>query len=278
MKLKILMQLMLIAVLVFLLPGCSREKQDTEKNTFNFDTKEAQELHDDGWLYYCYVDYDGDSIANAKDVLNYYYGACNIYFKSVEGYDRIPVIDRKSGQITDYAESEMSFLLLGEKERGELEALNAFLNEKKFCRALKTDDLEGLSFEYIDREQFIRLFNEMMDSPELADGSFSSWPESGMLQNVVSDGYQWQVGYYVSHGNLIGLHMTPVIIQGEEQMNLREMQEMDDSARKVCEFLASAEKKILTEQSFSGIDFEQTIGRYDLSELERLLKQMPVIE
>ena len=138
-------------------------------------------------------------------------------------------------------------------------------------------DYETSLFKELDEKLFITLFNEMIDNSALDDQGFCNWPENGMIQDAVLDGYQWQIGYYVSHGTLIGLHIVPVVYYENEAVNLTKLDNRTGNDENLLIFLKNAEDSILKNQSFTGVDFSGTIGKYDLTRLERLLETLPKV-
>lgn len=260
----------------FVCSACSTS-ESKEANHFAFNTKEAHRILEDGWVYYCYAVYEGDALQNTDELLYYYYGACNTKYKSIKGYDKVPIVDTKTGEIIEYAESQMPHLLYGANERTELENLNDYLNEKKFCEETSSDKMKDFNFEKLDEKLFIDLFNQMISSAPIEDHGFCEWPESGMIQDEALDGYQWQIGFYVAHGTLVDITITPVVIQNEQGINLSDLDSMDAEDDELCSFLEAMEKDIIEKQSFSNVKLSGRIGRFDLVRLERLMKQLPSV-
>ena len=266
--------LLLCVALLCCASSCGKNMNSTENVNFSFDTKEAHRITEDGWVYYSAVDYcNGSQLSEAKEI-SYDYGAYNLKYKVLKGYDKIPIVDKKSKIVTGYADSSIPYLLLG-KERDNLQLINDFINSSFFEDTITDDDVKNLDFSLLDQDLFLNLYNEMIVSEDISDGLFYNWKEADIVQGDLIDGYKWQIGYYVRHGVLIDIQIEIIVTNGEQEINLSDLQAED--ADDVYEKINEIENAIVKAQSFDSIDFSFSLGGYDFSGIHSLITNINII-
>lgn len=256
----------LIIMIVLSTAGCSKEK-----NVGGFEVKIATEMRDDGWLYYLYEEKPFDSVTETYAQ----YGAYNLKYKYIEGY-QIPIKDSETGEVVEYAQSALPYLQItpDEKVRSELETLNNYINTFDHLKKVGNEDFEKIDLASIDKKDVIRLYNAMIDSSVENDGKYGFLPEAGIEQETLINGYQWQVGYFISYGN-IKYARIDVVIDGKNYLSdLYHNGETTQEQKEIYEKILLIEKEIIEKQNFSvQIPTDET-ELYSLKRLNYILKKL----
>ena len=113
------------------------------------------------------------------------------------------MINQQTGEVMRYLKSDIPYLAYNQNADKEIRALNDFLQKKAFQAPITAADLDGLQFDYIDRDDVIALFNQMITSENLPEGKYGYLPEASIEQeDSLLSGYRWQVGQFGCLGNI----------------------------------------------------------------------------
>lgn len=256
--------LILLICFLFFVFGCSG-KPDQNQDHFNFDTKIATEMNDDGWVYF--LSFDKAHVDNETFLM---FGAYNIKHKYIDGY-KIPVRD-EHGNIIDYWESNLPYLELNPEIKPELEQVNAFLHEQPELTPKKVEDLDSLDLKHLDKARIVELYNQMISSDYLPDGKYYYLKEAEILLEESKDNYQWQVGYFNAHGVIQQIHID-LIMEGQQQLSdLVEKNEADSDQKAIYQKVKEIEKSIISTQSFTTLKFNGQTGKYSFDRLFNILE------
>ncbi len=268
---KKIISVLLIVVIIAALVGCSKEE------TIGFKVKVATNMDDEGWLYYLYNEvYSGDDGDSSTQ-----FGAYNLKYKTIEGF-QIPIKDSNTGEIVDYSQSSLPYLHISPDTelKNELDTLNKYLNEIEHTRTLNEKDFSNLNLKLLDLSNIVELYNKMLGAEEEPDGSYEHLPEANIEQESLIDGYQWQVGYYISYGNIKCVRID-LLIDGSDYLsdlyaNGKATQEQKD----LYERILLIEKDIIDNQNFTVSIVSNTTEQYSLKRLVNILKkiQKPIDE
>ena len=127
-KINIIICFLLITLIFVGCKNVTSSQNDTIE--FGFDTKSATYEDENGWVYYCYVDYDRNVEIQEATTLFYDFGAYNIKYKNLDKFDKIPVYDSITNEIIEYIETDVPGLHLNEAYSSDIMKISNYLNQK----------------------------------------------------------------------------------------------------------------------------------------------------
>lgn len=255
----------LTVILVFSFSACSKE------TTNGYEVKISTEMRDDGWFYYLYNEQSLNSNVNGY----VQYGAYNLKYKHIEGYD-IPIKDSETGEILEYTKSSLPYLHITPNEtlQKELNTLNEYLNEFERGKQLDERDLLHLNLTEITEADVVRQYNEMNSATVEKEGKYTHLPEASIEQDFDLNGYQWQVGYFISFGNIKCVRIDIVIDKSNYLSDIYNRNEATEQQKKIYENILRIEKEIINNQNFEVQIETQDDELYSTNRLLNLLKKI----
>lgn len=254
--------------------GCNPEKPVDTQQIFNFYTKSATRTTEDGWVYFFNYEWTKEYIDEPG--VSYLYGAYNLKYKHLDGYD-IPMINQQTGEVMQYMEADMPYLACDQNIDKEIRALSDFLQKRTFRNPITATDLDGLKFNYIDRDDVISLFNQMITSENLPEGKYGYLPEASIKQEEsLLSGYMWQVGQFGCLGNLQHINIELLYEDDVHLSDLIKEGKATDEQKKMQEKIDQIEAKILKEQNLLAAEEEnrEPIGSVQFERLQALLQKI----
>ncbi|MDD4592749.1 MAG: hypothetical protein PHG06_20345 [Parabacteroides sp.] len=269
-----LMILLIVSIgMLFLITAC---KDSSKKRiAFNYFVKSATEEKEDGWVYFFNYEYTLDNNGQLEKAY-YNFGGDNLKHKHIEGLD-IPIIDEQTGRIIDYATSSFPYLLLNQDIKPDLLEIQRFFFMKQFVVPIEMADLEELVLKTINKEEVLELFNEAIGKDRLTQGNYAHIPGADIKQEEILSGYQWQVGYFISYGNIVHIRIELIYDETNYISDLVEKNEANESQFEIYENIINIEKDIIENQSFiSGIEGykDLSIGNIRFERLFNLLEDL----
>lgn len=269
--------ILLSCAFILVFSSCSSDVVNDKPTEISFSTKSVV-CENEGWLYYCYVDFDKDSSLQNSKLKNYNFNAYNLKYKSLEEYNKIPIIDSSTNEVTGYTDSAVPVISYGKKYMNDIENINNWLNTTKPTSNIKNTDLGDLKLENIDVELFVSMFNEMINSDDLPNGKFTELPESDIKQEITFiDGYKWQIGYFVSHGVLKKIDIELIYENASGDIYLTDLIEdnkADDEQKQLQNVIEKIECNIIDKQEMTFEKVDDSIKNVDFSRLEKLLQSL----
>lgn len=281
-----------LLVFVILFSACKVSTPTEEVPEINFSTMASTLETNDGWVYYCYAEFDKDSnIQDARSV-NFSYDAYNIKYNYLEDC-RIPVIDSNTGEIMDYQYSSIPYISLIPEFNRDFAKVENWLEENKPISPISKTDIEDLDLKIMDVDLFIKLFNEMITSQKLETGAFYNYFEGDMKrEEIYLDGYKWQIGYVVMHGVMKNINIE--LLYYDDTQNENDKKNKDDEYFRdgihlsdivntgkatpeqiqIQKTVDELEKKIIESQNLFPENLDYSIGDIDFNRLEHLLKSL----
>ncbi|MCD7723849.1 MAG: hypothetical protein LUH82_07935 [Clostridiales bacterium] len=272
------LSLIILFMFVILFSSCSLNTTNTDNDNtddINYSTKVAIYTND-SWVYYCYVDFDKNSTLENSNYKNYDFDAYNLKYKELDGYDKVPVIDSHTNEVVEYVDSSVPRASLNSELSEEFEMINDWLNTVQPVETIDADDLSDLEVQHIDIDLFINLFNEMINSENMSTGQFGYLPEANIVQGELTDGYEWQIGYFVSHGCIKYINIE-LIYDAEVKVYLSDIVLSNKATlaqQQTYEIIEKVEQEILDKQILSCEMFNFDDENIDFDRLETLLKSL----
>ena len=275
MRQKIFFSLSVFLVLFILIgTGCDTVKPVESQPKFNFYTKSATRTTEDGWVYFINYEWTKEYVDEANS--SYLYGAYNLKYQHLDGYD-IPMINQQTGEVMRYLKSDIPYLAYNQNADKEIRALNDFLQKKAFQAPITAADLDGLQFDYIDRDDVIALFNQMITSENLPEGKYGYLPEASIEQeDSLLSGYRWQVGQFGCLGNIQQIDIELLYEDDVHLSDLVKDGKATNEQKKIQEKIEQIEAKILKEQNLLAAEQEnkEAIGSVRFERLQSLLQKV----
>lgn len=267
---KKIISLSLILMFMLLFSGCSDNGQEQKKAEFNFDTKSAVYNGEDGWLYFFYCEYN----KGENTPYSYNFDAYNLKHKKIEGYI-ISITDDSNNQVGTM-EPSLPYLLLNTDYTDDFESINHFFEEKSPTDELSGEDCEELILEKIDKDLVVNLYNEAVTSDVLADGKYAFLPEADIVQGKGLNGYFWQVGFFISHGNIKSVDIELMDSDGNYLSDGTISNLEEGVAAEVSSRIEDIEKQIMEQQTFriDGDSLDGDFGSIDFQQLQTLLESV----
>lgn len=254
--------------------GCNTKEPVEAQPNFNFYCKNAIRVTEDGWVYFFNHEWTKEHIEEASS--SYLYGAYNLKYKHLDGYD-IPMINHQTGEVMQYLEADMPYLACNQNADKEIRALSDFLQKKAFQAPITAADLDGLKFNYIDRDDVVSLFNQMITSENLPEGKYGYLPEASIKQEEsLLSGYRWQVGQFGCLGNIQQLDIELLYEDDIHLSDLVKEGKATEEQKKIQEKIEQIEAKILKEQNLLAAEEEnkETLGGIRFERLQTLLQKV----
>lgn len=254
--------------------GCNTKEPVEAQPNFNFYTKNAIRVTEDGWVYFLNHEWTKEHIEESNS--SYLYGAYNLKYKHLDGYD-IPMINHQTGEVMQYLEADMPYLACNQNADEEIRALSDFLQRKAFQAPITAADLDGLKFNYIDRDDVVSLFNQMITSENLPEGKYGYLPEASIKQEEsLLSGYRWQVGQFGCLGNIQQLDIELLYEDDIHLSDLVKEGKATEEQKKIQEKIEQIEAKILKEQNLLAAEEEnkETLGGIRFERLQTLLQKV----
>lgn len=263
-----------VAALCSGLAGCGQEQP---ASTYNFESKVATRLEEDGWLYYCYFEGMKEGIEESEDSDRsqpdspYYveFGAYNFKHTTLPDY-MVPVVDEKN-RVVDFVEPPIPYLHLNQALKPELETLNNWLTKRGKPAPIATEDLKPLELKTLDEELVVSLYNDMAVGDSLPAGRFGYLPETGFpneADDLPADGSPWQVGYYVPHGVLTYVRIDRLLPDGtllsdavEKGTATYEQKALYGRVQKIENTIRQKGRFKLTDEEKAEVGDEDALGR-----------------
>lgn len=256
---KIKINILLFTSILIILSGCDRkiELEDTHKKEYPaFVSKCVFNNETDQWFnYFCLelpkLDTKKKSgINNYKfdDNAVYVFDGINLKYKQLDNY-YIPIYDKNNMEIgkTDAAFPSLSVSTF---YREEVQAINNFFNEKQFSKEISLNDLAGLEISKIEKEILIDMFNRAYHKEPAELGDYLGLPFVAILSSISTNGYIFQVGYYVEYGNIIKVNIEVIYDNGTYLSDLVSNKNLDAEQEAFSNKLSRLEKFILLNQDF----------------------------
>lgn len=254
--------------------GCNTKEPVEAQPNFNYYCKNAIRVAEDGWVYYLYFEKNKEHIE--EDGIYYLYDAYNLKYKHLDVYD-IPLIDKQTGKVIQYMETDLPYLSANQNANSEIRALSDFLQRKAFQAPITAADLDGLKFNYIDRDDVVSLFNQMITSENLPEGKYGYLPEASIKQEEsLLSGYRWQVGQFGCLGNIQQLDIELLYEDDIHLSDLVKEGKATEEQKKIQEKIEQIEAKILKEQNLLAAEEEnkETLGGIRFERLQTLLQKV----
>lgn len=275
-KINIIICFLLITLIFVGCKNVTSSQNDTIE--FGFDTKSATYEDENGWVYYCYVDYDRNVEIQEATTLFYDFGAYNIKYKNLDKFDKIPVYDSITNEIIEYIETDVPGLHLNEAYSSDIMKISNYLNQKSFKNIISAEDLEDLKIENINKTLLVDLFNKMINSSKKEDGVFYNYKESDITQESnFKNSYKWQIGYFVSHGVLLHIDIELLIDNSGKVTNLSDLISAGSGTNEQIEIqekINQIEENIIRTQDLFSESYDDVIGNVEFNRLKILLQSL----
>ncbi len=233
----------LAVLLIFCCVGCDSKTDQT----FKHNAKTVCYMDDEGWLTFFSNEY------NDNDYNSFLYNAYNLKYKYLDGYD-MEVVDYVSGEVVDKVRPDLPYLSCKEEYNTEIVKIDDFFRKKAYKDIITLDDLNELKITYIDKNDLLGLFNKMIKSQPLPDGKYNAISEADIVQEWETNNFQdgWQVGYYVSHGVIMAIHIE-FLKEGRYISDDGEL--LGNDTTKIYECIKNIEASVVNSNNFA-VDFE----------------------
>jgi hypothetical protein len=261
--------LITIIALAMTITGCNTPDSGYEKE-FNFEQQTALYMTDDGWLYSMTVQYFEDDCTPGA----YEFNADNMKHQVLEGF-RISVIDSVTGETLQYIMPSLPHLHLDRRFGDEIDAIGAFFENQRPNTVLSVADLDDLTLEYIDKNLLVGLFNQAITSDMLPAGRYYYLPFVALVQDSLSDSYQWQVSYHIARGNIVFVRIDVLYDDGRLLSDIIETGEPNEKIVATWNEIIALETTIQEQNNFiqpNLVDFHE--NSVDFGRLLALLESI----
>ena len=228
------MKYIIIIFCIFTLVGCQKEDPyaDTvytrEQSEPKHIAKIATNKDNACWysfisLSYSRIDLEKpnsiDNIDSSK-INSITFNGYNICDDSDELY-YVPVLD-ENDNVIGKSEATRIHYAIGEKERDDVNIINVFLNDSKFNRHIKIEDLDEVELSYFSKDLIVELYNEAFDMEPRSLGDY--WQNVIVeMQGYKSENVDVTVGAFINWGYIDGVNLqfaatgsTPITLSDEQ--------------------------------------------------------------
>lgn len=259
---KKMLSILFIFILVFACTAC----QEKMEEPFIYSAKTALVTNTDGWVtFFTHEAYSDD---------NYYmYNAYNLKYKRIEGYE-VDVLDSETGDIVDKTYPSLpSYNCKSSAADAEIRRISAYFEEKNHQSQITLEDLNDLELEEIDKNKVVELFNKMIKTSPLPDGRYLNLPEADIVQEWETTSFTdgWQVGYYISHGVIMAVHIE---FLKEGNYISDGGSEFGEDAALIYAEIQKVENQILDEGTFAVTFDESQYPSISFANLKKLLQRI----
>lgn len=190
-----------IFILVFVLcSGCAvkekerKTEETTEALSEGFTVRCGTSEQPDGWLYMLEISYGADG------VMGYYFEAFHEKYEKMEGFT-VKVIGEHGEIVNEIAPDCGVTMCLNDDYNMDLNAVEAFLKEKKFTEEINLDSLEGLELDILDKQVVVDTFNNAITAEMRTElGPFKGHSNAYLYVGKENKGKKWQAFVFNSYG------------------------------------------------------------------------------
>lgn len=276
--------IILLLFAVVLLVGCSKrisqnnvgDKGGTAmqgsninlEEMFTFYTKAAYKKTEDGWLHYVSVSFDKQT----DEPISYVYDAYHLKYKRMQDFVVEIEIDGKDIKI---GYPSIPYYSLKNDFDEDYKVLDTYFETNKPTEKLTDEDIANLDIKELDKDMIVELFNIAIESEPLSDGKYYYMPEAAIWQEVLYDGFYWQIGYFCLHGELININIELLYEDGTYLSDIVAAGNADDSQIAIDKMITDIENKIMDNQDLT-LSNKKYVGVSDKTyeRLNTLMKRM----
>ena len=147
----------------------------------------------DGWLYMLKISYFSDGTAS------YYFEAFHEKYEKMDGFT-VKVIG-EHGEIVDEIAPECGVTMcLNDDYNKDLNAIEAFLGEKKFTEKINVESLEGLELDILDKQVVVDTFNHAISAEMKTEYGPFEQSDAYLYVGEEKNGKKWQAFVFASYG------------------------------------------------------------------------------
>lgn len=254
--------------------GCSKDVNNTVEDEEMYHAQCSVQECKDGWFFFIAYEYN---LSESGEETDRYFNAdaVNLKHNDLKDY-QVLVVDEDTQEVTDTIAPEVSYFSMNPKYESLLSELKNHLLEREQKPNLTLDEIAFLKDnDVFSHDDIVQTYNSALTNGDLEFGKYGNISESGLKCEKALSGYMWQVGYYVSYGNILAVNIELIT---EDGTYLSDIAPKDRSAQQqqIIEEIDKIEKNIIKTQNFIalGIDRNTEIGHVKISRLFHLLEKI----
>ena len=197
---KIIRCLIIIMLALVLCSGCAVEEKEkkieetTEELPEGFTVRCGTSEQADGWLYMLEISYNSDGSTG------YYFEAFHEKYEKMDGFT-VKVIGEHGEIVNEMAPECGVTMCLNDDYNKDLDAVEAFLEEKKFTETINMESLEGLELDILDKQIVVDVFNNAITAEMRTEkGPFIGHSNAYLYVGKEKKGKKWQAFVFNSYG------------------------------------------------------------------------------
>ena len=259
---KLITIILMIAIMLYGCSDSSKNNKERKAPDYNYDSKVAILEGADGWMHYFICEYEkGQDIPEC-----YVYDAYNLKYKEIEGYE-IDCVD-ENGEILGSYYPEITYMSLFNDYETDFNNMEEFFDTNKPLDKLTDEQRDSVKIEHMDKNMILNLYDEAISSEKLGNGYYGAYPEADIVVENVREGYHWQIGYFLAHGNIMAVNIELIYDGNIYMSDMVSDGKADAEQIALAEAVSNIEKDIIANQLFD-IDKEKYMEE-DSSYLDRL--------
>ena len=205
-------------------------------------TKEKE----DGWV--CFFAIEGH--ITEREISDYNYDCYNFKHPNLPGF----YTDRTELKIDDeyvYFD-EISFPAYSHNldYLDEVSKTREFFHRKWFTESIVLNDLEYLELSALDKQEIVDLYNQAIQAkPYSKYGRYPNIVAQSLYSSKIIDGYCWEVGYILVHGNIVYVDIN-LLINNEFLIDLVASGKATEQQKALYETIEDLEELLVKKQKF----------------------------
>ena len=160
---------------------------------------------------------------------------------------------------------------------GDIIQIAEYFSQKNYASIITIEDLEGLELSKINKEEVFALFNQAIQIEKYE--TYGNYANINPYENIhiseVMNGYQWQLGYILSHGYIsyVDIHL---LIDGEYLVDIVENGNATNEQKTLYDTIQKIETYIMENQLF---EVDSSLPRIENAELlEKLFESINTLQ
>ena len=227
---------------------------------------------DDGW--YVVVEYNFCLKNNLRVGRTYYFDAVNLKYTSLEEYS-ITITNEKD-EVIGHIPSTVPHFAQNQKNLPKVNYIEDILLNREDKPSLSISELSEVEDnEIFTKADIVDTYNTAMANGELTFGKYDNLSSSDTISENELSGYKWQVGYFLSYGNIAAINIE-LIYSNDRYLSDIGKDELTNDQKELLDVINQIEDNIMKSQSFvnTGYTDGDIIGNVKISRLHSVLNEI----